>query len=425
MSGRDLDVVVLGATGVTGRRVAAYLAERAAGTGLRWAAAARDAGRLAETLAAAGVEAPHSLVADTSDPPSLRELAARTSVVLDLVGPYTTHGRPVVEACVQERAHYADLTGEIPFVRSVIDDLHGQASDRLVKIVQVCGFEALPPDLLVALAARRAREEHGEEIVSADLEITVSGPPGLPRPSDGVSGGTVQSMVALAACEDSSLIEDPAALITDAERAAAVRERSPISLAPRRGHAARVLAPMTPAPFINPAVIQRTAALSGQAPPFRYREGIAIGGPRPLEPIAWGAAGALSATQFGLRAFARSSAGTRRRLAGPLGRILPGSGFGPAAERLEGWRWRAEVFAATASGKTVRTRVDAEGHPGYLATARMLGELGVLLSEDGQTPEAYGCLTPALALGTDRLDRFELARLRFSAGVGDGELEPA
>jgi hypothetical protein len=37
-----------------------------------------------------------------------------------------------------------------------------------------------------------------------------------------------------------------------------------------------------------------------------------------------------------------------------------------------------------------------------------------MLSEPGVTPERAGCLTPALALGTDHLERFERARLRFS-----------
>ena len=53
---RDLDVVVFGATGVTGRRVAAYLAERAAETPLRWAAAGRDADRVSQVLSAIGVQ---------------------------------------------------------------------------------------------------------------------------------------------------------------------------------------------------------------------------------------------------------------------------------------------------------------------------------------------------------------------------------
>ena len=43
-------------------------------------------------------------------------------MVLNLVGPYTLYGRPVVEACVAGGAHYADLSGEMPFVRRTIDE---------------------------------------------------------------------------------------------------------------------------------------------------------------------------------------------------------------------------------------------------------------------------------------------------------------
>ena len=65
----------------------------------------------------------------------------------------------------------------------------------------------------------------------------------------------------------------------------------------------------------------------------------------------------------------------------------------------------------------MRVDVDADGHPGYLATARMLGEAGLLLAEPGATPERAGCLTPATALGTGSLERFERARLRFSVSA--------
>jgi short subunit dehydrogenase-like uncharacterized protein len=68
----------------------------------------------------------------------------------------------------------------------------------------------------------------------------------------------------------------------------------------------------------------------------------------------------------------------------------------------------------TTGGHEIGVEVEAEGHPGYLATARMLGEAGLLLAEPGVTPERTGCLTPATALGTACLERFERARLRFS-----------
>src|SRR5689334_12808324 len=123
MAERDLDVVVFGATGVTGRRVAAYLAERAGETQLRWGAAARDTSKLARVLEAIGVSAPETLAADVEDAASLAAMASRARVVLDLVGPYTRYGRPVIEACVAAGAHYADLTGEMPFVREIVQEL--------------------------------------------------------------------------------------------------------------------------------------------------------------------------------------------------------------------------------------------------------------------------------------------------------------
>ena len=418
MSDRDLDVVVFGATGVTGRRVAAYLAERAAETDLRWAPAARDASKVAQVLGEIGVSAPETIVADVGDPSSLQAMASRARVVLNLVGPYTLYGRPVIEACVAGGAHYADLTGEIPFVRRMIDEFDGPAAAAGVKIVQVCGFEALPPDLLVALAGERAREEWGEGLADVELEVTITPPRGLPRASDGMSGGTFQSLSAVAGADDAALIADPAVLITDSAVAAAVRRVSPIGLAPRPGSNGAVIAPMSPAPFINPAVIHRTAALIASAEgrpaePFRYREGMALGGGAASLAARWAIAGALSGTQIGL---ARRGP-VRRPVASTLGRIGPASGFGPAADRLEGWRWTMSMHARTTGGRELDVHLQADGHPGYLATARLLGEAGMLLAEDGATPERSGCLTPAAALGTACIDRFERARVRLSPRV--------
>ena len=118
MAEKDLDVVVFGATGVTGRRVSAYLAEQAANHGARWAAAARDLEKLRGILAEDGVQDAETIQADLSDPESLASMAARAKSVVNMVGPYTLYGRPVIEACVVEGANYLDLTGEIPFVRA-------------------------------------------------------------------------------------------------------------------------------------------------------------------------------------------------------------------------------------------------------------------------------------------------------------------
>ena len=92
---------------------------------------------------------------------------------------------------------------------------------------------------------------------------------------------------------------------------------------------------------------------------------------------------------------------------------MPTSGFGPRPDRLEGWTWSITVHARTTGGNTVEGRASGSGHVGYLATARMIRETGLLLSEDGATPSAAGCLPPSLALGTLNLGRFAPAGLMF------------
>lgn len=418
MPGRDLAVVVFGATGITGRGVAAHLAGRSRTADLRWAAAGRDPGKVASVLGELGVEAPETIAADVEDPASLEAMAARARVVLDLVGPYTLYGRPVIEACIAAGAHYADLTGEIPFVREMIDSSGAAAEEAGVKIVNVSGFEALPADLAVALAADTARERWSEELATADLSVEMITPDGPMRPSDAISGGTLQSIAEIVGHERADTISDPAALIDDPDAAQRVRNVSPIAIAPRIGPEGEVIGPMAPAAFINPAVIHRTAALAAaedgrQFNPFRYREGIAIPGGAASLPLRYAAAGAMTGSQALTKALTKASPALRARAAGLLRQRLPGSGFGPQGERMEEFSWRMAVDARTVGGHYVRADLEADGHPGYLTTARMLGEAGMLMAEEGATPARSGFLTPAAALGTEQVDRFRHAGMRL------------
>jgi short subunit dehydrogenase-like uncharacterized protein len=419
MADKDLSVVVFGASGVTGRRVAAYLAERAGEVDARWAVAGRDPAKLERVLAEIGVAAPETIVADVGDPASLAAMASRTGVVLDLVGPYTLYGRPVIEACVAGGSHYVDLTGEIPFVRRMIDAFHDRAAAAGVKVVQICGFEALPPDLAVLLAAETARERWDEDLAEVDVDVATKQPAGRLGPADLISGGTLQSMAEALGGDGAGEIPDPAALIADPAAAAAVRRRSPVELAPRFNARGDAIAPMTPIAFINPAVVHRTTALIAAergvaSEPLRYREGIGIPGGPATVPLRYAAAGALAGMQAGFRTLLRARPSVRDRSADLMRRVLPSSGFGPAGAKLDEWSWHLTTDARTPGGRYVRVDVQADGHPGYLTTAKLLGEVGLLLAEQGRTPERAGCLTPATALGTGNLARFERAGARFS-----------
>jgi short subunit dehydrogenase-like uncharacterized protein len=413
MANRDIEVTLFGATSVTGRQIAKYLAHRAPGVGATWAAAARSPEKLSATLADVGVEGATTVAADVTDPDSLRAMAERTKVVLNLVGPYTSYGRPVIDACIAGGAHYIDLSGEMPFVARTTRDLHDAAEAAGVKVVQVCGFESLPPDMGVALAAHAAQEQHSEDLASAEVTIrTLQLPPGLPRLSDMVSGGTMQSLAQALGEDDAERLLDPSCMVFDEARCEEIRRVSPIKIGPRRSHDGAVIAPMAPAAFINPAVIHRSAALDDR-PVFIYREGMAIDGGTASLPFRYVAAGALSGMQVATATAAGARPAFRKRASSILTRILPGSGFGPSPDRIEQWRWRLDVNGATTTGNTVHVRVDADGHPGYLATSRMMGEAGLVLADESLAPDRAGCLTPSVALGAQSAERFDSAGLRF------------
>jgi short subunit dehydrogenase-like uncharacterized protein len=107
-----------------------------------------------------------------------------------------------------------------------------------------------------------------------------------------------------------------------------------------------------------------------------------------------------------------------------LAQALPTSGYGPARDRLERWRWEMSIQARTSTNRELRVEISADGHPGYLTTPRMLAEVGLLLSETGATPERSGCLTPSTALGTGSAERFARAGLRFSLPSATTPLRP-
>ena len=130
MSGdSELDVVVFGVTGFVGRLVAGYLARHAPGE-VRIGVAGRCERRLAEVRAGLGAAASAwpLLVADSADPVSLAALARAARVVVTAVGPYRARGLALVQACAEAGTDYADLTGEVLFIRDSIDRCHGVAA---------------------------------------------------------------------------------------------------------------------------------------------------------------------------------------------------------------------------------------------------------------------------------------------------------
>jgi short subunit dehydrogenase-like uncharacterized protein len=378
---RPYDLVLLGATGFTGRLVADHLAARLAGSERRWAIAGRRQDALT-AIANALPDAPDRPaveVVDTDDLVGLLDLAARTRVLITTVGPYARHGELVVQACVRSTTHYADITGEPAFVDLVRDRYDEDARRHGVRIVNCCGFDSVPHDLGVRFTVAHLPD---------DAPLTVRG---YVRGQGRVSGGTARSAVeAIASRQLPSSGQDRP------RREGEIRRAVPL---PARIHRESSLdAYGIPLPTIDPAIVLRSArVLDGYGTSFRYGHYARV---KRLPTVVAGLGG------VGVAAAMASFGPTRAFLT----RVLPQPGDGPDEATRE--RSRFEVtFIGQGGGRTVVTRV-AGGDPGYGETSRMLGEAGLTLVE-GDGPDVAGVLTPAVALGQSYQDRLEALGITF------------
>lgn len=139
---------LLGASGATGRLVAAELARR----GHQFIAAGRDPDKLARALHGnASVSSIRKV--DVHDEDSLAALCRDVDVLLTTVGPFSELGRPVLAAAVEHGTHYVDSTGELPFVRWAFEEWGERAAERGAAVVPASGYDFVPGDLLAHLAA--------------------------------------------------------------------------------------------------------------------------------------------------------------------------------------------------------------------------------------------------------------------------------
>jgi short subunit dehydrogenase-like uncharacterized protein len=398
---RALDIQLFGATSFVGRLTAQYLAG-AAPADLR----VGISGRSREKLEALQAELPGAAgrwpitVADSGDAAAMHDLARNARVVVSTVGPYRRHGLPLVEACAAAGTHYADLTGEVLFMRQTIDRCDATAKQSGARIVHSCGFDSIPSDLGVHLAHEAAKADGDGELTDVTLMVrTMRG---------GMSGGTVASMKdgldqAKADREARRLMGDPYALSPDRAAEPDLGDESDLRGVLRDDALGAWIGPFVMAQ-INTRVVRRSNALQDYAygRALRYREVMSFGTDNVLAPVkAAGVAAGLTALAGGL------VFGPTRSI---LDRVLPDPGDGPSEQTRANGRFAMEVHARSAQGRRYVTHVAAQGDPGYSATAVMLGESALALAlDEARLPGRAGVLTPATALGGVLADRLRAA----------------
>jgi short subunit dehydrogenase-like uncharacterized protein len=404
---RELELVVFGASGFTGKLTAEYLlAHYGVAGSLRWAIAGRNAAKLeavrSDLAREAGVDASRLpiLVGDGDDAGFLDQLTQRTRVVCTTVGPYAKYGSKLVAACAANGSDYCDLTGEVHWIQRMLEAQQDAAAASGARIVFCCGFDCIPADLGAFFLQREMRARHG--VACSRIQFRVAGFSG------GASGGTIASMLNMLEEAERdpavmTVMQDPYALNPKDERTG---PDGPERMAPRWDADFR----QWTAPFmmggIDTKVVRRSNALLGYAygKGFRYDEAMLMG----AGPLGFTKACAMSAGTLAMLG-ALALGPVRRAVSGRL----PQPGEGPSQAKREAGYFEIALRGEHPSdaAKALRGRVRGDRDPGYGSTSKMLAESAVCLAQDGLATGG-GCWTPASAMG-DAL----LARLGKNAGV--------
>jgi short subunit dehydrogenase-like uncharacterized protein len=361
------DVLLFGATGMTGRLVAHALRRKE----IPLALAGRNEAKLGALARELGEPPIH--VVDAASPGDLVSALDGCGVLLSCVGPFTLWGETAVRAALEARVNYLDSCGEGAFVRHLVDEFDGPATRRGVVLVPAAGFEEVPGDLAATLAT--------ENLDAAGLTLTYA----IPTTA---SPGTVRSALRVLAA--------PGRFIEGGRRVAvaAGSRRRWAPLPPPSGPRPSIAAPLAElelAPLHLPLQELQTYVAVGPAVDFAARHG--------LTSLTW-------ALRWGP---------VRDALGAALTRVLPspfaGGGGGETVRgdeavgghseadngsaASEGW-WT--ILAEARSGSQWRN-VMLTGRDVYGLSARLLAAGAAALAASDTS--LSGVLSPVQALGTD------------------------
>ena len=467
---RAFDVVVWGATGFTGALVAAHLA-RHAPPETRWAIGGRDGdklralvGRLVDSGASSTLVP--TLIGDAASDADMAGLAHCAACVVSAAGPYGALGGTLLGACASAGTHYADLTGEPAWVRSMIDRWDGVARASGATLVPCSGFDSVPGDVGAYGAARALEAATGAKAVAVTSYLT--------KVLGGFSGGTLATGWRLAedareraTFGDLDLLVDEDVLArcrevsgdpTQASRDPSQASRDPpcvsptqtplsfAALEPTYDEDLRAWATTSPFAPCDAKIVRRSVALltttndddddddddedsglrtslaerrSPGSPYASLAEFSYEGKLAAFElgtPIGWLSA---KATASALEAAARAATDANARAS--MKAALPKPGEGPPEWFRAAGFWEMRFKAEGANGEKTWSAMRGNGDPGYADTAKILAEVGLCLAEmekEKNAPEnpnraRGGVLTPACAFGDRILDRLATHGITF------------
>ncbi|MGI9542690.1 MAG: saccharopine dehydrogenase family protein [Cyclobacteriaceae bacterium] len=136
------DFLLYGAYGYTGK----LIAELAVARGYRPILAGRQPKPLSQL--AEQLNLPQECF-DLGDAAQLGQVIKKTKLVMHCAGPFSETAAPMLDACLQHKVHYLDITGEIEVFEYIAD--HNEMAKAVgIMLTPGVGFDVVPSDCLAA-----------------------------------------------------------------------------------------------------------------------------------------------------------------------------------------------------------------------------------------------------------------------------------
>ncbi len=392
---RNFQLIIFGATGFTGKIATKYIDYHY--PNLKWAIAGRNKDKLEDLANLCKNNKPDIVIGNSDNKAELSHIASITKVVLSFAGPFNKYSNLLVECCLNEGAHYLDITGENIWVKDLIDRHHEAAEKNGVKIVPSCGYDSIPSDIGSFFSQRSL----DKKILSIDCYQSGGG---------GVSGGTIESAFSMMEYKTKNKLGHTFLLNPKNSYSNIQREKSKDKFSIKKiKYFNTWSAPFVMAPA-NTRVVRRSAALfdmmqNGYGEQFVYNEF--------MELKKYTSALIVSASLVVLGLIISLPF---RRVFRPL---FTKPGNGPSKKTQDNGWFKSKFIIKTEDNKTYISKLYGKGDPGYKSTARFACEsaMTIIENEDELDYKGGGVLTTATALGDCLVKRLSDKGVTFESPV--------
>jgi len=168
--------VIYGSYGYTGRLISELSADF--GEEINVVLSGRDGEKLKSQAEELNLD---YVAADLTDPLQMDNLLNNAELVIHCAGPFRDTWKNMLDACIRNRCHYLDITGEIEVFESIKTRSEEIAEGKIMAMPGT-GFDVVPTDCMALFLKKKLPDAN-------ELELAFMSPGG------GVSHGTAQTMV--------------------------------------------------------------------------------------------------------------------------------------------------------------------------------------------------------------------------------------